>query len=308
MESSLQWSPNHEPDIAGYRVFHRVENQDYDYDAPVWEGSATSCTIYNLDENMVNCFVARAYDTEGFESVDSEEACKLPQIITNQPPIANAGPDQTVDAGSRVQLNGSASVDIDDGIATYTWYQLEGPAVTLSDPYVPQASFNLPQTNLTGVSLLFCLDVADNSGLHGSDTCIVNISSQNQPPIAAVAQDYIEISGGAMVVLDGSGSTDDDDGIAGYMWTQVEGNPVELSNPVFAKAWFTAPETAQYGSNLVFDLTVTDRGGLKSSAESVVYVLPNVNQNHDLANDAYGGSGAQQNNESSCFIGTTWYP
>jgi hypothetical protein len=72
---TLAWSPNSEPDLAGYRVFSRLEGEDYDYDFPVWEGTETTCTIDILDENLPNYLVVRAFDTEGYESADSNEVC-----------------------------------------------------------------------------------------------------------------------------------------------------------------------------------------------------------------------------------------
>ena len=50
----------------------------------------------------------------------------------NQPPNAQAGSDQTVDAGDRVILRGSAS-DSDGAIETYHWEQIAGPSVSLSN-------------------------------------------------------------------------------------------------------------------------------------------------------------------------------
>ncbi|MGB2689405.1 MAG: hypothetical protein WBC36_10510, partial [Desulfobacterales bacterium] len=47
---SLEWAPNSEPDLAGYRVFCREQSQSYDYGNPSWEGTGTYCTIYDLDE------------------------------------------------------------------------------------------------------------------------------------------------------------------------------------------------------------------------------------------------------------------
>jgi len=70
---TLQWSPNSEPDLAGYRVFSREDGQSYDYANPSWERADTTCTIYNLDETKSYYFVIRAFDNEGFESGDSNE-------------------------------------------------------------------------------------------------------------------------------------------------------------------------------------------------------------------------------------------
>jgi len=50
------------------------------------------------------------------------------------PPTANAGVDQTVLEKSKVILDGSNSFDPDDGIESYLWKQVAGPAVTYSDP------------------------------------------------------------------------------------------------------------------------------------------------------------------------------
>ena len=70
---TLQWVPNSEPDLAGYRVFSREEGQSYDYANPSLEIAEASCNIYNLDENKTYYYVVRAFDTEGSESGDSNE-------------------------------------------------------------------------------------------------------------------------------------------------------------------------------------------------------------------------------------------
>lgn len=72
-ELKFQWDPNPEPDIAGYRVFSRLEGQDYDYHQPDWDGQDTECTIYVEDGETPYHFVVRAYDLDGFESADSNE-------------------------------------------------------------------------------------------------------------------------------------------------------------------------------------------------------------------------------------------
>ena len=369
---TLEWDPNSEPDLAGYRVFSRMEGQSYDYANSSWEGTETTCTIYNLDDTKTYYFVARAFDTEGLESGDSNEVCREAGTIPNQPPIADAGPDQTVDEGRIVTLNGSnstdpddgiasyhwvqtggpqgtlsdayaqqatftapdvgaegatltfeltvtdysgiestdsclvnvtwlneppeadagpdqtvnegivatldgtSSLDIDDGIASYLWSQISGPTVTLSDPTASQPDFTTPDVGPEGASLKFNLVITDFGGLQDTDSCIVNISWQNQAPTAMVAEEYIEASQGSIVTMDGAMSTDPDDGITSYLWTQVDGDPVILSDPGSKVTTFTAPETDQDGSNLTFQLTVTDAGGLQDTASCFVYVLPEI--------------------------------
>jgi hypothetical protein len=71
----LVWNASREPDVTGYRVFLRGEGTDYDYDRPVWEGADTRCTVCDLDDETNNCFVVRAFDASGYESVNSREAC-----------------------------------------------------------------------------------------------------------------------------------------------------------------------------------------------------------------------------------------
>ncbi len=57
----------------------------------------------------------------------------------NQAPTANAGADQTVEVGERVELNGLGSTDPDGNPLTYNWEQRSGPNVTLDDPNSTQA-------------------------------------------------------------------------------------------------------------------------------------------------------------------------
>ena len=62
----------------------------------------------------------------------------------NTPPTANAGPDQTVGAGDNVILNGTGSSDSDGSIASYSWSQVSGTAVTLVNPNSSIAGFIAP--------------------------------------------------------------------------------------------------------------------------------------------------------------------
>ncbi len=269
---TLEWSPNSEPDLAGYKLFCREQGQNYDYANPSWEGTDTTCTIYDLDETKTYFFVVRAVDTEGFQSSDSNETFLEAGITPdNQPPIAAAGPNQTVNEGQLVGLDGSNSLDPDDGIASYAWVQTSGPQVTLSDPNRQQSTFTAPDVGAGGDSLTFELTVADNNGLQSTDSCVVNVTWLNEPPQANAGLDQT-VNGGTDVTLDGSYSLDIDDGIACYSWNQISGPSVTLSNPASSQPTFTAPNVEPDGVSLTFDLMVTDAGGLRNTDSCIVNI------------------------------------
>jgi len=73
MDITLQWAPNNEPDVAGYKVFLREEGRSYNYSVPYWESIEAKCTIYDLDITKTYYFVVRAFDNDGFTSTNSNE-------------------------------------------------------------------------------------------------------------------------------------------------------------------------------------------------------------------------------------------
>ena len=93
IDITLQWAPNNEPDLAGYRAFYREESQSYDYEHPYWESIDPVCTIYDLDGTKTYYFVVRAFDTNGLESADSNEVILNEGIPVNQFPIDNISSD-----------------------------------------------------------------------------------------------------------------------------------------------------------------------------------------------------------------------
>jgi len=95
----------------------------------------------------------------------------------------------------------------------------------------------------------------------------------NQPPVANSGPNQT-VAPGALVTLDGSGSTDPDGTIASYSWAQASGTTVSLSGSGVAKPTFTAPSLPA-GDTLVFNLSVTDNLGLQSTSGSSVTIFVN---------------------------------
>lgn len=84
----------------------------------------------------------------------------------NTPPIAHAGVNRYVSSLSVVALNGALSYDPDDDTITYSWSQLSGPGVELSDTHTIKPIF----TANTDGELTFSLTVNDGENDSESDT------------------------------------------------------------------------------------------------------------------------------------------
>jgi hypothetical protein len=108
---------------------------------------------------------------------------------TNQPPIADAGADQVVNAGDSVTLDGSASSDPDGDMLSFAWAQTLGPDVTLSSDSAAVVTFTAPTT---GATLQFELSVSDGTST-ARDTTLASVrpvvqnaqvSERRQPSVA----------------------------------------------------------------------------------------------------------------------------
>jgi len=209
-------------------------------------------------------------------------------------PVANAGLDQNVDEGVTVTLDGSDSKDADGEIVSYLWGQTSGISMTLSDINAVQPTFTSPDVGPDGESFTFQLTVTDNEGLEDTDTCIVNVTWDNNPPIADAGVDQTVVGEGVTVTLDGSDSKDADGEIQGYLWTQTVGPPVTLSDASAVQPTFVTPIVAPSGTRLEFLLLVIDDGGLQSTDICIVNVEPEP-EPAPLRGDDNG----------PCFIGTT---
>jgi hypothetical protein len=246
---TLQWDPSAQ--AAGYKLHYGLESNSYEFVIDV--GPNLQHTLSDLNENQVYYFAVTAYNENG-ESGFSQEVSF--NSVQNKPPITDAGPDQNINESKLVTLNGSNSIDPDDGITSYHWEQIQGPVVELANSEEEITTFTTPGFGTTGETLVFKLTVKDYGNLVSSDTCIINVSSINNPPNAAAGLDE-NVSEGSTVTLDASNSFDQDDGIYSYQWSQMSGTAVNLniSNPV--KATFIAPDVDQQGESLKFQLTVT---------------------------------------------------
>jgi hypothetical protein len=171
-------------------------------------------------------------------------------VVANTPPIANAGPSQTLPVGTRVTLNGGGSTDADGDPLTYSWQFQSVPAnsgATLIDPTAidPKFDIDLPGSYVVRLRV--------NDGTANSAFAFVTISTQNSAPVANAGPDQT-IFVQQPVSLNGTASTDIDGDILQFSW-QVElkpagSNPV-LQNPASGTPTLTVDKPGFYRIRLV---------------------------------------------------------
>ena len=208
-------------------------------------------------------------DNEGATATDSVDVMVNP---VNLAPTAMAGDDISVNEQTTVTLNGSGT-DSDGSITSYSWAQISGTNVTLSNASTANVSFTTP-TLTSSETLTFALTVTDNEGLIATDSVNVTVNPVNLSPIAQAGSDQ-SVDEQTTVTLNGSG-TDSDGSITSFSWAQSSGTNVTLSNASTANVSFTTP-TLTNSETLTFALTVTDNEG-SSHSDSVIVTVNPVNQ------------------------------
>ncbi|OGW45736.1 MAG: hypothetical protein A2078_02755 [Nitrospirae bacterium GWC2_57_9] len=222
-------------------------------------------------------------------------------IVVDVPPVAAAGPDQTVLKGTAVNLSGSGSSDTDGAIAAYTWVQTAGTPVVLTGANTANPGFTAPDISGT---ITLQLTVRDDLGATKSDD--VNIIVNASPVVNAGPEQTVLTD--SQVILNGTGSSDPDGSIAAYAWVQTAGTTVTLAGADTATPNFTAPNAS---GSLTFALTVTDNHGARATASVILLVnrAPSANAGTDqmvLANSPVTLSGTASSDIDGAISAYAW--
>ena len=191
----------------------------------------------------------------------------------NSPPVANAGPNQTVAVGSTVTLNGSNSSDVDGDSLSYFWTlasQPSGSSVVVLSYRSVLPTFVADQPGTYVVQLV----VNDGKVDSAPSTVTIKTTTVDTAPVANAGANQL-VSVGALVQLNGAASTDVDGDALTYRWsliTKPANSTATLSNANGVNPTFSADLSGTYVAQLI----VND--GKIDSSPATVAVTTNIIQ------------------------------
>ena len=240
--------------------------------------SSAQTNVDNLVEGVYQ-FQLRVTDNDGATDVDTITVTVLPASAPNQPPIADAGNDISINLPINSAVLNGGGTDGDGTIISYSWRKISGPS-----------SFNIisaaqPQSIVSDLiqgTYSIELTVTDNDGASGKDTVSVYVDAPpNRRPVANAGDNRVIMLPQNSVLLEGNGS-DPDGSITEYNWREISGpGRYRLMNPAYPQTLVDDLEEGTYA----FELEVTDNNGeratdtveitVKNIPESRVIIYPN---------------------------------
>ncbi|NOY71336.1 MAG: hypothetical protein GXP14_03005 [Gammaproteobacteria bacterium] len=229
---------------------------------------STTFTAPTVTEIMNLVFELTVTDNDGLAANDFVTIIVQP---VNIPPIVNAGNEQSVNEKTTVTLTGSAD-DSDGTITAYSWKQTTGiPIVSLIDANSVSATFTAPSVT-KNTAFIFELTVSDNEEAKATASVIITVKP-NLTVNAGLDERVIEET---TTTLTGSAS-DNDGNITSYLWRQITGPTVTLTDANNVSTSFTAPDVDQ-DTALTFELTATDNES-NTASDTVIITITNAANN-----------------------------
>jgi hypothetical protein len=256
-------------------------------------GSGNTSTTLSPDADPPAVLGTEELPVAQADGVSTDSPGEHSEVAENNSPEAKAGPDQVVNEGSVVTLDGRASADADNDELTY-WWTLSAPLdsqAMLSDPTSSMTTF---QADVPG-SYRASLTVYDGHVESDVDVTLVTANALvvNSPPEANAGSDG-QAAVEETVTLDGSGSSDPDGDGIGYAWTLTIplGSTATLFDAASPRPYFSTDTPGIYTATLI----VND--GRKNSAPDSVSIEVSLSDSASItatsSSVAVDSSGAEE--------------
>jgi PKD repeat protein len=253
-------------DAAATLAFRGADSTDPDGDPLTYswdfgDGSARSTQANPLHAfAQAGPYLVSLTVTDSFGAADT---ATLAVTITNpnRRPTAVPGGPYTGQTGAAVAFDGTASSDPDGEPLTYSWDFGDGS--TTSSASTPSHVF------AAGGTYVVSLTVTDPHGASDTATVAAAVTGANRPPTANAGGPYSG-EAGVVIPIDGSGSSDPDGTSLAYSWDFGDGTP--------AGDGVKPPHAYTTTGTFTVTLTVTDPGGLSSTASTTATVTASIDR------------------------------
>jgi len=278
--------------MAASLAFGQLIINEIDYDQPgtdaseYFELAGPAGTYNNVVVDLINGNNGESYSTISLGNITlSDEADGYGFYVVGAASVPNVD-------------NTPSSFTIQNGAPDGIQLKVDG---TIVDAVAYEGSMN----DLSGNAMEVASTDWDDKWVGGADTSLSRVGLDNSPwvatantpgaintgqtlasgvnydPTANAGPDQLVMIN-TTVTLDGSGSSDPNDNIETYLWTQVGGTTVTLADASAESTTFTAPAAT---ADLLFELTVTDSAA--ASDKDTVLVEVREPQNSKLIISEY---------------------
>jgi nuclear transport factor 2 (NTF2) superfamily protein len=226
----------------------------------------------NVGDNCIELLIKDGgeNDADGLANGMIKDPGALATETPNQAPVINLVNAIEVNEITDVVLDASATTDAENDTLTYQWTQLSGSEVSLSGTDTALLSFSAPSVS---DDELLTFELVVNDGRDSvTATVEVLVLQVNALPTVLIDSHASSFNEGASISLSAQGADEDNDALT-YLWEQVSGPNITLSDNTLANISFTAPEVA---GNQTVEIKVTVLDGTDSVSATTSFVVNNV--------------------------------
>lgn len=191
-----------------------------------------------------------------------------PPVAANEPPLADAGLDQTVQRGTTVHLDASGSRDPDGSVDSYEW-SIRSPdgGTTIPDcPTCARTRFVPDRVGTYDVSVT----VTDDEGATTRDTLFVHVVPGEPPTITVAGPTEAEVG----TALTYTGSLEAGTAPLEEITWRVDDRTVRVESVAETRQQYSLPYTFESTGFHEIAVTITDADGLSATDSVTVQVDP----------------------------------